>query len=123
MRTLFHLTAREVKSFFYSPIAYVMLVIFLALNGVAFYYAVQTLTKIPADESVVFVTFFSPFFVWPFILIMPPSIFISWISTIFATGEAAATSAVSAGDFSCMNAPVAFCPVTVPRTHGSVTVT
>ena len=47
----------------------------------------------------------------------------SWISTILATGEATATSAVSAGDFSCMNAPVAFCPVTVPRTHGSVTVT
>jgi hypothetical protein len=49
-----------------------------------------------------------------------PSIFISWTSATPATGDATPTSATSAADLSCMNAPVAFCAgdgAADPRVH------
>ena len=54
---------------------------------------------------------------------MPPSCFISWISTTFAAGDATPTSVASVAEVSRMNAPVAFCPATVPRTQASLTAT
>ncbi len=53
----------------------------------------------------------------------PASIFISWISTMPATGDDAPTRETSDADLSCMNAPVAFWLATVPRTQASVTAT
>jgi ABC-2 type transport system permease protein len=71
MRTLFTLFGREVRSYFYSPIAYVVMVIFLALCGVSFHGAVRYLTKVAQEESLLFSTYISPFFIWPYVMIMP----------------------------------------------------
>jgi len=54
---------------------------------------------------------------------IPPSIFISWISLTPATGLAAPTSVAPDLLVISRKAPVAFWPVTVPRTHASLTST
>jgi len=66
------LLEREVKSYFYSPIAYVVLCFFLLLTGFNFYSSVAYLSRSPSELTVVEATFNSiPFWIG-FILIIPP---------------------------------------------------
>ena len=57
------------------------------------------------------------------IFMMPPSIFMLWISTTAATGLAAATRPAARLLVTSMNAPVPFCPETVPRIQAPFTST
>ncbi len=53
MRKFLTLLNREVKSFFYSPIAYVVLFFFLVITGFNFYIAVSLLNRGPTEVTVV----------------------------------------------------------------------
>ena len=66
------LLSREIKSYFYSPIAYVVLCFFLLLTGFCFYSSVTYLSR-GATELTVIEAFFNsvPFWIG-FILIFPP---------------------------------------------------
>jgi ABC-2 type transport system permease protein len=57
------LLGREVTSFFYSPIAYVVMFCFLFLNGFSFYYDVQAMNRGPTDATVLQM-FFQMIFFW-----------------------------------------------------------
>jgi len=66
------LLSREIKSYFYSPIAYIVLCFFLLLTGFSFYSGVAYLSR-GATELTVVEAFFNsvPFWIG-FILIFPP---------------------------------------------------
>ena len=66
------LLSREVKSCFYSPIAYVVLCFFLGLTGLCFYSGVGSLSR-GATERTIIEAFFDSIPFWiGFILIFPP---------------------------------------------------
>lgn len=66
------LLAREVKSYFYSPIAYVVLCFFLLLTGFNFYSGVAYLSR-GTSELTILEAFFNSLPFWiGFILIFPP---------------------------------------------------
>ena len=71
MRKFFILFAREVRSYFYSPIAYIVLVFFLLVAGVNFYFQVSYMNQRPMQYSVQEVFFNSVFFWFAFVLIFP----------------------------------------------------
>ena len=71
MKVFFTLLGREVKSFFYSPIAYVVLFYFLLLSGFNFWTQINALNGFPTDLTVVEVFFMPPIFWFPFILSFP----------------------------------------------------
>ena len=71
MKIFLTLLGREVKSFFYSPIAYVVLFYFLFLSGYNFYQQINLMNGYPTEITVV-QAFFSPAIFWfPFILSFP----------------------------------------------------
>jgi len=72
MRTLFVLFLRELRGLFYTPIAYVMLVLFLAFMGVDFWMAVTSLNQVSSEGTVVDATFFNILFWIVFPLIFAP---------------------------------------------------
>ncbi|MDQ2659915.1 MAG: ABC transporter permease, partial [Verrucomicrobiota bacterium] len=65
------LLGREVRSYFYSPIAYVVLVFFLLLSGVDFYFQLSFMNGRPVPYSVQEAFFNSVFFWFAFVLIFP----------------------------------------------------
>ena len=71
MKVFLTLLGREVKSYFYSPIAYVVLFYFLLLIGFAFYYGVGMLNRGPTEITVVEAFFNTVFFWFPLVLIFP----------------------------------------------------
>src|SRR6201993_1050080 len=71
MRKFFTLLAREVRSYFYSPIAYIVLVFFLLVTGVDFYFQVSFMNQREASYSVQEAFFNSVFFWFAFVLIFP----------------------------------------------------
>ena len=71
MKTLFTLFGREVKSFFYSPIAYVVLFFFLLLSGINFYYQISVINGYPVELTLVEIVFAQALFWFPFILSFP----------------------------------------------------
>ena len=71
MRKFYILLAREVRSYFYSPIAYVVLVFFLLLSGVDFYFQLSFMNGKPVGYSVQEAFFNSIFFWFAFVLIFP----------------------------------------------------
>ncbi|MEY5016645.1 MAG: hypothetical protein RIS92_3003 [Verrucomicrobiota bacterium] len=71
MRTFLTLFSRELKSFFYSPIAYVVIFFFLIATGFNFYSGISLLSQIEADATVVEVSFNTVLFWFPLILIFP----------------------------------------------------
>lgn len=71
MKTFLTLLGREVKSFFYSPIAYVVLFYFLLLTGFNFYSGTSFLNRGPNEVTVVEAFFNTILFWFPFILIFP----------------------------------------------------
>jgi ABC-2 type transport system permease protein len=71
MRKFYTLLAREVRGYFHSPIAYVVLVFFLLVSGVDFYFQVSFMNQRPASYSVQEAFFNSVFFWFAFVLIFP----------------------------------------------------
>jgi ABC-2 type transport system permease protein len=71
MKTFLTLLGREIKSYFYSPIAYVVLFYFLLLTGVNFYIGVSFLNRGPTEVTVVEATFNTVLFWFSFVLIFP----------------------------------------------------
>ena len=71
MRTFLVLLSREVRSLFYTPIAYVVLVFFLALMGFNFQSSVTFLNQGPTENTLVFATFYNLIFWFIFPLIFP----------------------------------------------------
>ncbi|MDQ6913237.1 MAG: ABC transporter permease [Verrucomicrobiota bacterium] len=65
------LFSREVRSYFYSPIAYIVLVFFLLLSGTDFYFQLSFMNKQPVAYSVQEAFFNSVFFWFAFVLIFP----------------------------------------------------
>jgi ABC-2 type transport system permease protein len=71
MKVFLTLLNREVKSFFYSPIAYVVLFFFLLLSGYNFYLQINILNGFPTEITVVEAFFMPALFWFPFILSFP----------------------------------------------------
>lgn len=71
MKIFLTLLGREVKVFFYSPIAYVVLFFFLFLAGCNFYTQISLLNGYPTEVTVVEACFISQLFWFPFILCFP----------------------------------------------------
>jgi len=71
MRKFLTLLSREVRSYFYSPIAYIVLVFFLLVSGVDFYFQVSYMNQRAVEYSVQEAFFNSVFFWFAFVLIFP----------------------------------------------------
>src|ERR1700737_5282740 len=71
MRRLFAFVQREFFVFFYSPIAYIVLVFFLILNGLSFWFSIALLNRAPSENTVVQVFFNSAFFWIAYLLVFP----------------------------------------------------
>ena len=71
MRTFFVLLERELRSYFYSPIAYVVLTFFLALTGFNAYAMVALLNRGPTEITLVEAFFNNAIFWFAFIPIVP----------------------------------------------------
>jgi len=71
MRKFRTLLVREVRGYFHSPIAYIVLVFFLLITGVDFYFQVSFMNQRPASYSVQEAFFNSVFFWFAFVLIFP----------------------------------------------------
>ncbi len=65
MRTFFTLFFREVKSYFYSPIAYVVMFFFLIATGFDFFSGVSFLNRSPTEVTVVEAAFNTVLFWFP----------------------------------------------------------
>jgi ABC-2 type transport system permease protein len=62
MRVFFILLGKELRQFFLSPLAYVILLLVMLLGGISFYAAVSALTKGPSTASIVTWIFNAPWF-------------------------------------------------------------
>ncbi len=71
MRKFFTLLTREVRSYFSSPIAYIVLVFFLLVSGVDFYFQISFMNQRASGYSVQEAFFNSIFFWFAFVLIFP----------------------------------------------------
>jgi len=71
MRRLFTLLQRELSVFYYSPIAYIVLFLFLILNGLSFWFSIALLNRAPSENTVVQVFFNSAFFWIAYLLVFP----------------------------------------------------
>ncbi len=71
MRKFYTLLTREIRSYFYSPIAYIVLVFFLLVSGVDFYFQVSFMNGRAVPYSVQEAFFNSVFFWFAFVLIFP----------------------------------------------------
>lgn len=71
MRKFFTLLSREVRSYFYSPIAYIVLVFFLLIVGVDFSMQITFMNSRQISYSVEEAFFNSVFFWFAFVLIFP----------------------------------------------------
>lgn len=71
MRKFYTLLSREIRSYFYSPIAYIVLVFFLFLSGADFYLQLSFMNGQPVGYSIQEAFFNSVFFWFAFVLIFP----------------------------------------------------
>ena len=71
MRKFYTLLSREIRSYFYSPIAYIVLVFFLLVSGVDFYFQISFMNQRAVPYSVQEAFFNSVFFWFAFVLIFP----------------------------------------------------
>src|SRR6266853_4501987 len=71
MRKFFTFLSREIRSYFYSPIAYIVLVFFLVVSGVDFYFQISFMNQRPVSYTVQEAFFNSIFFWFAFVLIFP----------------------------------------------------
>src|SRR3954468_15698548 len=71
MKKFYVLLSREVRSYFYSPIAYVVMVFFLIVSGVDFYFQLSFMNQRQVSYTVQEAFFNSVFFWFAFVLIFP----------------------------------------------------
>ncbi len=71
MRKFLTLLSREIRSYFYSPVAYIVLIFFLLVTGVDFYFQVSYMNQRPTPYSIEEAFFNSVFFWFAFVLIFP----------------------------------------------------
>lgn len=71
MSVFFTLFSKELRSFFYSPVAYVVLAMVAAINGFSFRGAIAALESGPQQGSLVTWTFTSPWFWWSYFFVFP----------------------------------------------------
>src|SRR5438270_5349002 len=71
MRKFLTLLSREVTSYFYSPIAYIVLLFFLIVSGVDFYFQISFMNQRAVPYSVKEAFFNSVFYWFAFVLIFP----------------------------------------------------
>lgn len=71
MKQFLTLLAREIKSTFYSPIAYVVLFFFMVAFGATYYSGISFLNMAPTEVTVVEATFNTVLFWFAFILVFP----------------------------------------------------
>jgi ABC-2 type transport system permease protein len=72
MRTFFILLGKELRQFFLSPQAYVVLVLFMLINGVGFYASISALTRSTSGGSLVNWMFFrTPWFYLSYFAVFP----------------------------------------------------
>src|SRR5215212_9117075 len=71
MRKFTVLLGREIRSYFYSPVAYVVLVFFLLVAGVDFYFQISFMNQRQLQYTVQEAFFNSVFFWFAFVLIFP----------------------------------------------------
>src|SRR5437764_14919113 len=69
MRKFYTLLAREVRSYFYSPIAYVVMIFFLIISGIDFYFQVSFMNQRQVQYTIEEAFFNSVFFWFAFVLI------------------------------------------------------
>ncbi|SRR5581483_196168 len=85
MTKFFTLLGREVKSFFYSPIAYVVMFFFLLITGFNFYIGVSLLNRGPSEVTVI-EAFFNTVLFWIAYLLIFPLITMRTFSEEFKMG-------------------------------------
>ncbi len=71
MRKFYALLLREVRSYFHSPIAYIVLIFFLIVSGIDFYFQVSFMNQRQVQYTVQEAFFNSVFFWFAFVLIFP----------------------------------------------------
>src|ERR1044072_8672272 len=71
MRKFYALLSREVRSYFHSPIAYIVLIFFLIVSGIDFYFQVSFMNQRQVQYTVQEAFFNSVFFWFAFVLIFP----------------------------------------------------
>src|SRR5258708_27555253 len=71
MRKFYTLLVREIRGYFHSPIAYIVLVFFLLVSGVDFCFQVSFMNQRPASYTVQEAFFNSVVFWFAFVLIFP----------------------------------------------------
>ncbi len=74
MRAFWTLLRREMASYFYSPMAYIVLVLFLLLMGTGFWMLVSVLVEGPTHESVMRIMLGESMFFWLAMLVVTPLI-------------------------------------------------
>ena len=89
MGNLLALTSRELRAFWYSPIAYAVGALFVFLQGLVFWLLVLILNDPRVDPSFTMAQFFfsGTFFFWIFILIVPPLLTMRTFSEEKRTGS------------------------------------
>src|SRR5213596_3542385 len=71
MRKFYALLSREVRSYFHSPVAYIVLVFFLLVSGTDFYFQISFMNQRQLQYTVQEAFFNSVFFWFAFVLIFP----------------------------------------------------
>src|SRR5213594_3646534 len=71
MRKFYTLLSREVRSYFHSPIAYIVLIFFLIVSGIDFYFQVSFMNQRQVQYTIQEAFFNSVFFWFAFVLIFP----------------------------------------------------
>jgi ABC-2 type transport system permease protein len=71
MRCFFILLKKELRSFFVSPVAYIVLALVMVLNGLSFRAALNILESAPSEGSIVTWTFYSRWFWLSYFFVFP----------------------------------------------------
>src|SRR5256886_6506540 len=71
MRKFWTLLSREVRSYFHSPIAYIVMIFFLIISGIDFYFQVSFMNQRQVQYTIQEAFFNSVFFWFAFVLIFP----------------------------------------------------
>jgi ABC-2 type transport system permease protein len=71
MRTTLTLLGKELRQIFFSPLAYIVLLLFMIVNGVSFYAAVIVLSRVSSSGSLVTWMFNTPWFYLSYFGVFP----------------------------------------------------
>lgn len=71
MRTFLILLGKELRSFFLSPVAYIVLALFMVISGFSFSQAITLLREKPSEMSIVQWTFYPRWFFFYFFFLFP----------------------------------------------------